>query len=208
MLWLLIVYILTESTLAEPIPEVTLEASLVEQSPVLQRWLSQPPDVLSLIRDTPAVPMRLRLGAVGSGSGGIGLEDLSLGTRLTLSSDYRWQTDATYDYGLHLRYYLWPRGERFNLAPEVGFRDLNSPLGSSSGLAIGLGGTISLAPGAADLSLNYRVLNIASGRETSFASATAAYSLSSSLRLAAQYSWINAPWRRDHRVGMFVEWTP
>ncbi len=188
--------------------DTALEATLIEQSPVLQRWLVEPPDVLDLIRNTPAVPLRLRVGAASATSGSIGFEDLALGTRLTLSGDYRWQIDTTYDYGLHLRYYLRPRGERFNLAPEIGFRDLNSPVGSSSGLAVGLGSTISLAPGAADLSLNYRLLNIASDRETTFASATAAYSLSRSFRLAAQYSWINAPWERDHRVGLLLEWAP
>lgn len=216
MLWL--TWLMTPTIMpaaAEPVPSesvdapaTVLDATLIEQSPVLQRWLAQPPDVLSLIRNTPAMPMRLRVGAAGSTSGSIGFEDLALSSRLTLSGDYRWQTDATYDYGLHLRYYLRPRGERFNFAPEIGFRDLNSPVGSSSGLAVGLGSTISLAPGAADLSLNYRLLNIASHHETTFASATAAYSLSASFRLAAQYSWTNAPWERDQRVGLFLEWAP
>lgn len=205
MLWL--AWLIT-SCAAETPPAVVLEASLVEQSPVLQRWLANPPNVLNLIRETPVLPLRLRLGAVGADSGSVGLEDIALGSRLTLSGDYRWQTDATTDYGLHLRYYLRPRGRRFNLAPEIGFRDLSSPLGSSSGVAVGLGSTISLAPGTADLSLSYRILNITRDRETTFASATAAYSLSRSVRLAAHYSWINSPWERDQRLGLFLEWIP
>lgn len=209
MLWLALLALGTLPVAAETAePPVELEASLVDQSPVLRRWLQQSPDVLHIIRHTPAVPMRLRLGAVSTRRGSIAIEDIPLTTQLTLSSDYQWEQDTTYEYGVHLRYALMPRGDRVNIAPEIGYRNLNSPLGTSAGLSLGLTSSISLAPGAADLVLSYRLLNPASADESTLVSATAAYNLGTSIRLATQYSWQNTPWERDHRVGLFLEWAP
>jgi len=66
----------------------------VEDSPVLQRWQRQVPNVLEDIKNEPSFRTRLRLGynRFSTGNGiNIGVEDIFIGqSRLTISGDYQW----------------------------------------------------------------------------------------------------------------------
>lgn len=82
--------------LAQPPNQLDLDPKLIEQSPVLQRWRRQVPNVLEDIKRDPAFRSRLRLGyslfpSSNDASGfHVGVEDVFLGrTGLTLSADYQ-----------------------------------------------------------------------------------------------------------------------
>jgi hypothetical protein len=209
------------SARAEPVPE--LEASsttaidlgqhqdLVQDSPVLRRWLEQPPDLLQEIRNTPVVPTRLQV-SLQSTTWSLGVEDVRLGDRFTLSGDYQQSRErsADQDYGSLLRYYIAPRGSRMNLAPQVGYRAIQESDRSLSGPQFGAIVVLALAPQAADLTLSYSWLKPQEAGETTatLATLTAAYALSPSIRLAARYQQRNSTISQDGSFGVVLEWIP
>ena len=184
-----------------------LDAELIESSPVLQRWLEAPPDILDEIRNRPAVPFRLRAGLASNREWTAGAEDIPIWHRLTLSGDYRAAFDDQRDieFGSSVRYYLRRRGAYFNIAPDLGFRRLDLADNVSEGLSVGLVGTISLAPRTADLVVTYRLLEPASAAEATLGSVVAAYHLSPEIRLAGQANWRNSNNQNDLAAGIFLE---
>ncbi|NJM00417.1 MAG: hypothetical protein HC924_17265, partial [Synechococcaceae cyanobacterium SM2_3_2] len=86
------------------------DAGLVESSPTLRRWLQQPPNLLEEIRNHPLIPTRLQA-SIGTDNWGVGLEDIRLFDRLTVSGDFQHRSDQAgtaeaQTYGSNLRYYL------------------------------------------------------------------------------------------------------
>ena len=188
--------------------EVGLATEDIENSPVLRRWLEEPPDILGEIRNDPAVPMRVRVGLASNREWTVGVEDITLYDRVTLSGDYRRAFDEQSDeeYGAALRYYVLPRGSYFNVAPQLGFRHLELNDGLTEGLLAGVVGTIALAPGAADLVVGYGLVEPFSGDEATVGSVTAAYHVTESLRLAGQVNWRHTVFKDDISVGVMLEW--
>jgi hypothetical protein len=97
--------ILPENVNQNQLEELQLNISpeIIEESPVLQRWLEEIPDVLEEIRHDPSFATRIRFGYSyfsstdqRSGFHG-GLEDLFLGkTGLTISGEYQQTFDGDY----------------------------------------------------------------------------------------------------------------
>ncbi len=192
--------------------ELGLDSEVVESSPVLQRWLTDPPDLLDEIRNTPAVPTRLQAGVDVSGWS-LGISDLYLFNRLSLSSSYHQSFDRPQDatFGSNLRYFVAPVGSRLNLAPQVGYGRLDQFERSLKGPQFGAYVVLALDPGAADLTLSYNWLepdhSTQEGRAT-VGEITTSYALSPSTRLAARYTWRHSTITKDQDLSLILEWVP
>lgn len=115
--------------------DLGLDSQIVEDSPVLRRWLQGPPNLLEEIRDTPVLPTRLQAGFESASEWRISLQDLRLGDRLTLSGDYRQSSEnpEIRQYGSEVRYFLAPMGSRLNLAPNWAIEPWNKRTAASAG---------------------------------------------------------------------------
>ncbi|MEN9229829.1 MAG: hypothetical protein Q6L68_02890 [Thermostichus sp. DG02_5_bins_236] len=189
-----------------------LDGQIVEDSPVLRRWLQNPPNLLEEIRNTPVLPTRLQANFESSSHWRIGLQDLRLADRLTLSGDYRQSADEPEDrqYGSEIRYFLAPIGSNFNLAPQLGYRALEQEDRSLSGMSYGAFAVLAFAPGAADLTGSYSWILPREQQEgqATLAEVTAAYAISPSFRLSARYSLRHSTLTRESSLGFGVEWIP
>lgn len=190
-----------------------LPPGTVENSPLLQRWLEEIPDVRSQIRRDPAFRTRLRAGYAyfpreESGGFSIGIEDLFVGrTGLTLSGDYQQGRGDRQSFGTDLRYYIFPLGSVVNLAPVVGYRHLETTAYTTTGINLGARVQLSLSRrGAADLSLTQSWVAPGSDEEVGITTLSLGYALTRNLRLSTDLQKQNAPQRRDSRVGIVLEW--
>ncbi|HEY9658508.1 MAG TPA: hypothetical protein V6C65_08670, partial [Allocoleopsis sp.] len=202
------------NSIEQPI-NLDLDPQIIEDSPVLQRWIKEVPDVRSDIRHDPSFRTRLRLGYVDSIGGGeesgvsIGVEDIFLGrTGLTANANYQtgfegdWQT-----YGTDLRYYVLPLGSTVNVAPVVGYRSIQTNDYDAEGVNIGL--RVLLVPsrtGAADLAFTQSWVQPGSESEVSLSTFTFAYALTQQLRLSTDLQFQTAAEDADQRMGIGLEW--
>ena len=208
-----------QAPIPDPVPatlsaalDLGLDDRILEDSPVLRRWLQNPPNLLEEIRNTPVLPTRLQAGFESSSHWRISLQDLRLGDRLTLSGDYRQSSEhpEVRQYGSEMRYFLAPLGSRFNLAPQLGYRALEQKNRSLSGVSYGAFAVLALAPGAADLTGSYSWVAPQEPEEgqATLAELTAAYAISPSFRLSARYSLRNSTLDREFSFGVGLEWIP
>lgn len=194
---------------------IDLRPEVIEQSPLLQRWLQQVPDVTSEITYSPSFRTRLRLGysqfpstnqALGIN---LGIEDVFLGrSGFTISGDYYTTFDGQRQgWGADLHYYLRPLGSYVNISPVVGYRHVDTPLYSTDGLNVGLRLMVVLSRGGgADFSLTQSWLAPGSDREIGIFNFSAGYALTSTLRLSADLQQQNARQRQDSRAAIVLEW--
>lgn len=190
-----------------------LEPAIIEDSPVLQRWLEASPDVLEDMRRDPAFRTRLRVSyaEVDDESGfQISVDDIFLGeTGLALNADYaRADGGDRQSWGVNLRYYTLPLGHRVNIAPVVGYRELNTPDDEVDGAELGL--RLLLVPsrtGASDVSVTQSWVNPGSDRqEASLTTFTAGYALTRDLRLSSDIQIQVTGDRQDTWFGVGLEW--
>lgn len=201
-----------ELTEAEP---VDLDPVLIESSPVLQRWLEEPPDVLREIRRDPSFRTRLRLGysqfpANEQAAGfNIGVEDLFIGrTGVTVSGGYQ----ATFNgereaYGADVQYYVLPLGYRINVAPVVGYRAIETDRYTTNGVNVGV--RLRVVPsrtGAADITFTQSWVAPGTPEEVGISTLSVGYAVTPNLRLATDLEKQNAPARKDSRVAVVLEW--
>lgn len=198
-----------------PAEELDLDPEIIEDSPVLQRWLEEIPDVRSDIRHDPSFRTRLRLGyanfpSTDNASGiAIGLEDLFIGqTGLTVSADYQtaFERDRV-SYGANLRYYVLPLGDRVNVAPVVGYRSIETEEAAVEGVDLGV--RFLLVPsrtGAADLSFTQTWVIPGTDTTVSLSTLTFAYAVTDDLRLATDLQLQHTSEATDSRVGVGLEW--
>ena len=189
-----------------------LEPSIIEESPVLQRWLEETPDILEDIRRDPAFRTRIRLAyAEIDGDNGIqiSVDDIFLGqTRMTLNAEYEetFGSDRQ-SWGMNMRYYTLPLGNRVNLAPLVGYRELETPDDYIDGVEIGL--RLLFVPSrtaAADLSVTQSWINPGNDRqETSLTTFTAGYALTQDVRLSSDIQIQVTSDRQDTQFSLGLE---
>jgi hypothetical protein len=191
--------------------ELNLDKDIIEGSPVLRRWLADPPDVLYDIYNSPSFNSKLKLGFTSRDNSlgfEVGVDDVFLGkSPLTISAGYQREFTGKEDnFEANVRYYLLPLGSYFNVAPQVGYRSINIvDLGNVSGLDLGLQGILVLSPHSSDLRLSQTFTAIGSNTEASITTLSASYAITRKLRLGSNIQWRRSPIRYDSRVGFVLE---
>lgn len=209
---------LAQATVEPPENALDLDPQVVEDSPVLQRWSEEIPNVLAEIRNDPAFRTRLRLGyshfpsSDQAGGFHVGVEDLFLGeTRFTASADYHstFEGDRT-AYGANLHYYLRPLGRYINIAPVVGYRYLHTDNYTTDGVNVGARLMLALSrTGAADIVLSQTWVNPGNpSEEVGITTLSVGYAFTSDLRIATDLQKQNSADERDSRVAISLEWMP
>ena len=192
-----------------------LDADTVEQSPTLQRWVEERPDVLREIRNDPSFRTRIQAGYAVFPSNGetqgfmVGVEDWFIGnTALTLSGDYQQNFRGDREsYGADLRYYLLPLGGYINVAPVVGYRSITTAGSNIDGLNLGF--QLKLIPsrgGGADFAYTQTWTAPGSNTAASTTELEFGYALTDQLRLSSEIKWQFTPGRTDSQLGVGLEW--
>lgn len=197
--------------------DLDLSPEIINNSPVLQRWRRQVPNVLQDIRNDPSFRTRLRFGysqfpSTGQAGGfNAGVEDVFIGrTGLTVSADYqRAFNGERSSYGADLRYHVLPLGGYINFAPVIGYRRLETTRYSTDGVNVGARFLLVLSRGgAADLSLTQSWVSPGSSEEVGLTTLSVGYAVTRNLRLSTDIQKQNAHQRKDSRVGISLEWMP
>lgn len=196
-------------------PDIDLPPELIEESPVLQEWIEEVPDVLEDIRHDPSFRTRLRLGfttfpstddAVGID---IAVEDIFIDrTGLTISADYQaaFNGDRT-ALGADLHYFLFPLGGYVNFAPLLGYRYVQSNDFNTDGVHLGIRLMLALSrTGAGDISIAQSFISPGGTEEVGITSFYAGYGITTQLRISSEFELQNSPEDNDTRVGINLEW--
>jgi hypothetical protein len=204
-----------DETRSEATERLDLDAETIENSPVLQRWLEEIPDVLSEIRTDPSFRTRLRLGysqfpsTDHAGGLNVGIEDVFIGrTGLTVSADYQSTFESDRQaYGADLRYYVRPLGSYINIAPVIGYRYLETDEYTTDDINLGLRFLLALSrTGAADISLTQTWVAPGSNEEVGITTLSVGYALTENLRISTDIQKQNSSFNKDSRVGIVLEW--
>lgn len=196
---------------------IDVDPQVIEDSPVLRRWLQDIPDIADDIRRDPALRTRLRVGysrfpsTAQTNGFQIGVQDIFVGrTPLTLSADYgRNGRGDRESYGIDAQYYLLPLGWYGNLAPVVGYRSIDTPDFATDGLNLGF--RVIVIPsrtGAADISFTQTWVRPGSSEEVGVSTLSVGYAVTRNLRIATDIQKQNTPARQDSRVSLLLEWMP
>ncbi len=195
---------------------ISLPPEVIEQSPVLQRWLQSVPNVQSDIRNDPSFTTRIQAGYTffpsSDSTGGfiVGVDDVFFGEMpLTLSADYQqnFRGDRT-AYGVDLHYYVFPLGNYFNLSPIVGYRHAES--GSDyqiDGAHVGLRARfVPSRTGAADLTVDQSWI-VGDSESLNITQVNLGYAITPDMRISTDFEWQSTPDDGDSRVGVNLEWS-
>ncbi len=203
--------------------ELDVDPMIIENSPVIQEWIQEIPDVSAKIRYEPSFRTLIRFGysqfPSNNDSGGIylGVEDVFLGdTPLTFSGEYTtsFNDDSNSNndrlsVGGNLKYYLLPLGNYINIAPMIGYKAIETGNYQTDGVNIGVKVIFALSPkGAADISLSQSFISPTSSEEVGLTEIRAGYALSDKLRLGAGVAWQNSIKNSDSQVNIGLEWMP
>jgi hypothetical protein len=206
---------LPAETTPSPAEQLNLDPAIIENSPVLQRWLQEIPDVRSEIRHDPSFRTRLRVGysqfpSTDQASGfHVGVEDVFVGeTGFTWSAEYQQSFDGDRQaYGSDLHYYILPLGSYVNVAPLVGYRHLETDEYRTDGVNLGLRLMLALSrTGAADISLTQSWVSPGANEEVGITTLSVGYALTHDLRISADLQKQNASQSKDSRIGIGLEW--
>jgi len=208
---------LNSKTQANPSLEeaLDLDSNLIQNSPVLQKWGTEIPNILEDIRNDPSFNTKVKLGIVQYPSsddlGGfqVGIEDIFLGkTRTTANVGYSQSlnADRTHFEG-DLFYSLFPLGNYFNVAPVVGYHYLETEKYQEDGLNVGLQLRFILSrTDAADIRLTQSFLSPGKETEVGLTTLAVGYAVSDQLRLGVEIQKQNATVSKDSRVGILTQW--
>ncbi len=192
-----------------------LPENVIEDSPTLQRWLEEVPDVWEDIKHDPSFRTRIRLGfttfpSTDNASGiNLGVEDIFIHrTGLTISADYQSAFNGDRNaVGTDLHYFLLPLGNYFNLAPFVGYRYVQSNDFNTDGVHLGLRLMLALSrTGAGDISLSQSFISPGGNEEVGITSLSVGYAVIPQLRLSTDLEWQNSIENDDSRAGINLEW--
>lgn len=197
--------------------DLDLSPEAIKNSPVLQRWLRQVPNVLDDITNDPSFRTRLRLGysffpSTDAASGwNIGFEDIFINSsRFTVSGEYQAAFNGEREaYGIDLHYYVRPLGKYINFAPLVGYRHLETDKYLTDGVNVGVRLLLVLSrSGAADISLTQSWVSPGTDEEVGLTTLSFGYAVTQNLRLSTDIQKQNSPEDKDSRVGIVLEWMP
>lgn len=205
------------TTLTPGARDLDLSPEIIENSPVLQRWMRKVPNVLEEIKHDPSFRTRLRLGYTRFPSTDdadgvmVGVEDIFIGkTGLTVSGDIQTTFDGDrITYGGDLRYYVLPLGGYINIAPVLGYRHLETDRYTADGLHVGAKLMLVLSRGgAADISLTQSWVSPGTNEEVGLTTLSASYAVTRNLRVSTDIQKQNARQDKDTRLGVVFEWMP
>lgn len=195
--------------------KIDIPPEVIRDSPVLQEWLEEVPNVLKDIKYDPAFITRLRLGFTtfpsnDDASGlNLGIEDIFIKrTGLTISVDYQTAFNGDRNaIGTDLHYFLLPLGSYVNFAPLVGYRYVQSNDFHTDGVHLGIRLMLSLSrTGSGDISLSQSFINPSGNEEVGITSFSVSYALTPHLRLSGDIEKQNSVEDRDTRFGLNLEW--
>jgi len=193
--------------------QLDINPEVMENSPVLRRWLRQVPNVLQDIKNEPSFRTRLRFGySQVKGNGGVkfGFEDIFIVDKLTVSGEYqkRFNNDLE-NGGVDLNYYLLPLGDYLNFAPLLGYRNLQTPLYSTSGVNLGVKLLLVLSRGGgADIAFTRSWVSLGTDEEIILTKLSTSYAITNRIRLSTEFLQQKAGGNKQRQVGFFVEWMP
>jgi hypothetical protein len=196
-------------------PQLDIDPKIIQNSPVLQRWLQKIPDVGAEIQNDPSFRTKLRVGysqyPANNQAGGfdINVSDFLIG-RSGLAFNANLNNQAQFNsYGADVNYYLLPLGGYFNLSPVVGYRHLESAKYNRDGLNFGI--KLLLVPargGGGDITLQQTWVDFGTSQEVGISTITAGYAVTNQLRISGEIQLQNARESKDSRVGIGLEWMP
>ena len=201
----------SDAKMSRRINDLELERQVIESSPVLRRWLENPPDLLEDIHNTPSFNTKLNIGITSRNSSlGIeaGVEDLFVGqSPLTVNGSYQTEfSGRESELVANIRYYVLPLGSYWNISPIVGYRQFNQlDRPQISGLDVGLQGILILSPRSSDLRLSHTFTSPSGNLEMSTTTLSTSYAISNNLRLGTKIEWRRSPLVYDSRVGFLLE---
>ena len=194
---------------------IDLQPEVIKESPVLQEWLEEVPNVLEEIRHDPAFVTRFRLGfttfpSTDDASGlNVGIEDIFIKrTGFTLSTDYQTAFNGDRNaVGADLHYFVLPLGSYLNFAPTIGYRYVQSNDFSTDGVVVGLRMMLSFSrTGGGDISVSQSFISPGSSEEVGITCLSVGYALTSHLRLSGDIERQNSIEDGDSRAGVNLEW--
>lgn len=191
--------------------DLEIDRQIIDRSPVLQRWLNSPPDLLDDIYNSPSFDSKLRIGITSRNHSlglELGIEDIFIG-KLPVTFNANVQTELSgreSEINANFRYYLLPLGSYWNVAPVVGYRQFNQfERPQISGLDVGVQGILVLSPQSSDLRLSHTFTSPQSNLEMSITTLSSSYALTNNLRLGTKIEWRRSPIIYDSRVGFLLE---
>ncbi len=191
--------------------DLEIERQVIESSPVLRRWLEDPPDLLDDIYNVPSFNSKLGIG-ITSRDNSLGVtaavEDLFVGrSPLTVSGSYQTELSGREsEIRANFRYYVLPLGSYWNFSPIVGYRQFNqADRPQVSGLDIGLQGILVLSPHSSDLRFSHTFTAPSGNLEMSTTMLSTSYALTNNLRLGTKIEWRRSPLIYDSRLGILLE---
>ncbi|MEO1430087.1 MAG: hypothetical protein AAFS12_13735 [Cyanobacteria bacterium J06632_19] len=193
--------------------ELDINPEVIENSPVLQRWLKQVPNVLADINHKPSFRTRFRFGySLNEGNSGVkvGFEDIFIVDNFTVSGEYQQAFNGNVEnYGGDLNYYLLPLGSYVNFSPLVGYRMVQTSDDSTSGVNLGVKLLLVLSRGGgADIAFTRSWVAFGSAEEVALTKLSASYAINNKLRFSTEFGQQKISGDRERQVGFFLEWMP
>ncbi len=193
-----------------------LPPEIINNSPVLQKWMKGVPDVRDDIINDPSFRTRIGIGYAEFPStehdGGLNLsvDDIFIGrTGLTISGDYETSFGKRDAGGVNLQYYLLPLGYYVNVAPVVGYRAISTRNYSEDGVNIGGKIIFPLSrSGAADISVSHTFISPGDDDEVGITNVSFGYALTKQIRLATEIEKQNSRVKKDSQFSLILQWMP
>ncbi|EAM50804.1 hypothetical protein WH8501_19685 [Crocosphaera watsonii WH 8501] len=203
----------TDSSSENPLD---LPPEIINNSPVLQRWMKKVPNVLEEINHDPSFRTRIGIGYAEFPStqhdGGINISvnDIFIGrTGLTISGDYETSFGKRDAGGVNLQYYVLPLGYYVNVAPVVGYRSISTNNYSEDGVNIGGKIIFPLSrSGTADLSFSQTFISPGDDDEVGVTNVSFGYAITKQIRLATEIEKQNSRVKKDSQFSIIIEWMP
>lgn len=192
-----------------------LDPKVINNSPTLQRWIKEVPNVAADTTNDPSFRTRIRVQYLSVRSShhspdyNVSIEDLRLGrTHATISADFQIASNNNCQtWGTNLHYYVYPLGSYINVAPVIGYRNLKSNAYSTSGINLGFRLLLILSrSGGADVSLTQTWIAPGSDEEAGLSTLSFGYALNHQVRLSTDLQHQNTKRGIDNRFGIGVEW--
>jgi hypothetical protein len=213
--WLAVMFWAVPALSQENPGQIDIDPEIIKESPVLQRWLKQIPDVGAEIQNDPSFRPRVRVGysqypANGQAGGwDASVKEVLLDrSGIALNADYQGRGNRS-SYGVEANYYVLPLGGYLNVAPVVGYRKIDTDAYQRDGLNVGA--KILLVPargGGGDIALQQTWLKVGTAEEVGISSISTGYALTNQLRLSGEIQWQNSREIQESRVGIGLEWMP